>query len=100
MIRIILVNLLLLLLPLILYFGYIYFRNRQTPNQQILGDAPIFWLLAGGAGLMLIALIALGQWEVGDPTGKYVPPHVEDGVVVPGHIEHSQEHSEANRNAH
>lgn len=99
MIRIVLVNLLLLLLPMLVYFGYVYFRARQAPNQAILGDAPIFWLLAGGAGLMLIALIALGQWEVGDPTGRYVPPYVHNGVIVPGHIERPGEHSEVNRDA-
>lgn len=87
MIRIILVNLLLLLLPMIVYFGYVYFKRRETPNAEILADAPIFWLLAGGAGLMLIALVVLGQWETGDPGGRYVPPQVKDGVIIPGHIE-------------
>lgn len=87
MIRVILVNLLLLLLPIMVYFGYVYFRRLNAPDQDIMADAPIFWLLAAGAGLMLIGLIYLGQWERGDPGGKYVPPRFEDGVIVPGHIE-------------
>ena len=86
MIRIILVNLLLLMLPMLIYFGYVYLR-KQEPNGEILSNAPIFWLLAGGAGLMLIALVVLGQWESGDPEGRYVPPQFKDGIVVPGHIE-------------
>jgi hypothetical protein len=36
---------------------------------------------------MLIALIVLGQWEVGDPGGRYVPSQFKDGVLIPGHIE-------------
>jgi hypothetical protein len=90
MIRIVLVNLLLLLLPIIVYFGYVYLRRRNAPGEDIMSDAPIFWLLAGGAALMLIGLIYLGQWETGDPGGKYVPPRFEDGVIVPGHIERNQ----------
>jgi uncharacterized protein DUF6111 len=89
MIRIILINLLLLLLPSVIYFGYVYFRRRGQPDGEILANAPIFWLLAGGAAIMLIALVILGQWEVGEPGGRYVPPHVKDGVIIPGHIEHN-----------
>jgi Family of unknown function (DUF6111) len=87
MIRIILVNLLLLLLPMVVYFSYVYFRRQGEPNDEIVANAPIFWLLAGGAGMMLIVLVVLGQWESGDPSGRYVPPQVKDGIVVPGHIE-------------
>jgi hypothetical protein len=87
MIRIILVNLLLLILPMAIYFSYVYFRRREQPNGEILANAPIFWLLAGGAAMMLIALVVLGQWEVGDPGGRYVPPQVKDGKIIPGHIE-------------
>ncbi|NJM36103.1 MAG: hypothetical protein HC850_17030 [Rhodomicrobium sp.] len=87
MIRIILVNLLLLLLPMIVYFSYIYLRRGDKQDQEIVADAPIFWLLAAGASLMLIVLVVFGQWEEGDPQGRYVPPQVRDGVIVPGHIE-------------
>ncbi len=89
MIRIILVNLLLLLLPIMIYFGYVYVRRRDVPGDDIMADAPIFWLLAAGAGLMLIGLVYLGQWETGDPGGRYVPPSFQDGVIVPGRIERS-----------
>lgn len=87
MIRIVAINLILLLLPMIVYFTYVALRRQDEPNAEIVTNAPIFWLLAAGAGLMLIAIVVLGQWETGTTSGKYVPPQVKDGVLVPGHFE-------------
>lgn len=87
MIRIILINLLLLLLPLIVYFTYVALRRQTQPDAEMVANAPIFWLLAAGAGLMLIAIVVLGQWETGSTSGRYVPPQYKDGVLVPGHFE-------------
>ena len=87
MIRIILVNLLFLLLPLIIYFAYVLLRQPSESNEGILTNAPIFWLLAIGVALMLMAIVILGRWEGGEPGKTYVPPQFKDGVVVPGHYE-------------
>jgi len=87
MIRIILVNLLFLLLPLIIYFAYVFLRQNTEPDEGILTNAPIFWLLAIGVGLMLMAIVILGRWEGGEPGKSYVPPQFRDGVVIPGHYE-------------
>jgi magnesium-transporting ATPase (P-type) len=87
MIRIILVNLLFLFFPALLYFSYVYLRQKEKPNEEILSNAPIFWLFAAGVLLMLASIIIFGHWE-GGPIGKrYVPPQVKDGVVIPGHVE-------------
>ena len=91
MIRVVLLNLLLLLLPLVLYFSYVYVRRRSMPNSEIVANAPIFWLLAAGTGLMLVGLVVLGQWESGELKGRYVPPRIEDGRIVPGHFEPPEE---------
>jgi hypothetical protein len=87
MIRIILVNVLLLLFPALLYFSYVYLRHREQPDEEIVSNAPIFWLLAFGAVLMLGSLIFFGKWEGGAPGKQYVPPVYRDGVIVPGHVE-------------
>ncbi len=87
MIRVILVNLLFLLLPLIIYFAYVFLRQSAGPGDGIVANAPIFWLLALGVGMMLIAIVTLGRWEGGDPGKRYVPPQFKDGVVIPGHYE-------------
>ncbi len=47
---------------------------------------PWTWLVAAGvilAALVVIAVVRIG----GTRGGTYVPPHVEHGVVVPGHVE-------------
>jgi hypothetical protein len=87
MIRIVLVNILLVLFPALLYFSYVYLRRRGEPDEEILSDAPIFWLLAAGVALMIISLAIFGKWEGGPPDKRYVPPRFEDGVVIPGHLE-------------
>jgi hypothetical protein len=87
MIRIILVNLLFLLLPLIVYFAYVFLRQGGKPEEGVVANAPIFWLLAGGVALMLAALVVLGRWEGEAPGRTYVPPQYRDGVIVPGHYE-------------
>ena len=87
MIRVILVNLLLVLFPALLYFSYVYLRRRGGQGTEIVGDAPIFWLLSAGVALMLASLVFFGHWEGGAPGKRYVPPRIQDGVVVPGHVE-------------
>jgi hypothetical protein len=87
MIRIIVINLMLLLLPTVIYFSYIYLRRQQTPDAELMADAPIFWLLAAGAVLSLLVLIFFVDWTGNTPYGRYVAPRYEDGVIIPGHIE-------------
>ena len=87
MIRIILVNLLFLVFPSLLYFSYVYLKRRQEPDEEILSNAPIFWLMAAGVVLMLASIVIFGHWEGGAPGKIYVPPEVKDGVVIPGHVE-------------
>ena len=87
MIRVILINLLLLLLPTVIYFAYIYIRRNRSPDAEVMADAPIFWLLASGAALCVLVLIYFVDWTGNVPGGRYIPPHYEDGVVVPGRVE-------------
>jgi hypothetical protein len=87
MIRIILVNLLFLVFPSLLYFSYVYLRRWQKPDEEIVANAPIFWLFASGVALMLASIVLFGHWEGGAPGKHYVPPQFKDGVVIPGHVE-------------
>ncbi len=87
MIRVILINMFFLLLPSILYFSYIYLRQNLQPNEPVRAEPPLAWLVAGGVVLMLASLLMFGKWEGHAPGGKYHPPVVRDGVLIPGHVE-------------
>ncbi len=85
MIRIILVNLLLLLLPFILYFAYVYLVKGKT--SEPLQTAPLFALFAIGLIMMMGAVIYFIQFETGQPGQAYSPPVFRDGVIQPGQLE-------------
>jgi hypothetical protein len=87
MIRVVLVNLLFLFLPTVLYFAYVYLRVKDKPDDQILSNAPIFWLMAAGVAMMLVSILVFGHWEGGAPGTRYVPPQFKDGKILPGHTE-------------
>ena len=78
------------LLPAILYFLYVWWRERRTgiaaARGEILREAPWPWLASAGIALMAVVLayFALSGGEV--PGGRYQPPHAVDGEVVPGRV--------------
>lgn len=71
-----------LLLPTALYAAW-----RVLAGKQI--NIPAVWIWLAVAGLALAsAMLVLVSVDFGEPKeGKYVPPHVSDGAVVPGHVE-------------
>jgi hypothetical protein len=82
MLRVLLAWLVPLLLPTAAYLAYMYLRGRNQPGW--LREGPWVWLVA--SGLLLMAL-TLGAWALlggGRPGEVYVPPHFEDGRLVPG----------------
>lgn len=77
-----------LLLPSLVYWLYLSIRRQQgLPYREI----PWIWLVAAGAVLAVVAVTLLWFEQGADPTGRYVPPQVVDGVVVPGHFEPAPE---------
>ena len=90
--RILLQYLLPLVLPTALYIGYMMWaRRRALASGQTLpawSKGPVFWFLL--AGLLLIGISLLSLFLLGGDDGMgrlYIPTHVEDGRVVPGHFE-------------
>ena len=73
-----------LALPALVYWLYLRIQERRG---VVVRDVPLSWLAVLGVGLLAIGLGA--GWLAGSepPTGKYIPPKVVDGVVVPGHFE-------------
>ncbi len=53
-------------------------------------DAPRLWFLVGAAVLLIIGFIGLISFVTSNDSElgrKYVPPHMVDGEIVPGHFE-------------
>ena len=87
MIRIAIENALLFLLPAALYVAYVMLmRDDHQSAGSLLNDAPLVWLFAAGALLVLITLIVFGSTSGGRPGQGYVPPVLKDGRIEPGHI--------------
>lgn len=74
-----------LLAPTVVYFLWTYFRGKKAGND---GDATPSkpWLLLIGGGLMLASAVTviLGIVTADPDRGTYVPPHMENGELVPG----------------
>ena len=85
MIRRFLYELLLFLLPFALYAAYL----RVSKGEEVGPARSHPWTMLFISGLVLVAasFLILGLVEGAGQRGTYVPPHVEDGRVVPGHVE-------------
>ena len=71
------------LAPFILFFAY---RLLVTRGQRFLLSTPWFVLTAAGLVLVCAGLAALAFLGGQEPRGTYVPPHLENGRVVPGAV--------------
>ena len=91
MIRIVIENLLLILLPTLLYIAYIYLTaGKKGTKQAALNDAPFVWLFLAGVALAVSVLLFFGTVSGGKPGQAYSPPVYRDGVIVPGHLDEKQ----------
>ena len=62
MIRIVAENILLFLLPTIVYVAYVYMTREEKPGaMRVLDDAPLIWLFVAGAALVVITLVSFGS---------------------------------------
>lgn len=87
MIRVVLEILLPFLLPFAAYFSFAFVANRALAKGIRWQDAPWVWLAIIGLSLTIISLVATALLSGEDPTGVYVPPRVEGGKIVPGHVQ-------------
>ena len=87
MIRVVIENIILFLLPTVMYVAFVMIRRRGQSNgsaAQVFDDAPLLWLFALGAVLAIGALAYFGSTERGEPGQNYRPPVYRDGKVIPG----------------
>ena len=90
MMRIVVENILLFLLPTLVYATYVFLKQRTDSGaaspQGILDDAPIIWLFVAGAVLVVATLIIFGSTSGGLPGQSYEPPSFKNGQIEPGRI--------------
>jgi hypothetical protein len=88
MIRIVAENIVLFLLPTIVYIAFIYLTREDKPGaSSILNDAPLIWLFVAGAILVVVTLATFGSVTGGKPGQVYTPPSLKDGRIEPGHLD-------------
>ena len=89
--RIFLTYVLPLLMPTVLYVLYLVVSRRIMGGKGELAETlrrvPWLWLFGGGLVLVGISLAIYSLTTGGETHRPYVPPRVEDGQVVPGHVE-------------
>ncbi len=87
MIRVVVENIVLFLLPTAIYVIYVLLTRKQEEKGGVLDDAPFFWLMLAGTALVFLVLIAFGSTSGGKPGQSYVPPHIgRDGRIEPGEL--------------
>lgn len=97
MIRTIIENILLFMLPTLLYLAWMLLQRSRAaersdeddagvPVARLLDDAPLLWLFVAGAFLVIVTLAAFGTSSGGKPGQHYQPGVLKDGKIEPGEI--------------
>lgn len=80
-----------LVLPTVLYLVWLRaVRWSNTAGAAWWRGVPWVWLFAGGVALTALLLLVVTVHFGTSVPGTYVPPHVENGRIVPGHIAPAQ----------
>lgn len=94
MIRLLLLRFWPALLPLAFYFGWLWARYFLLKKQgkapsfsELISRTPLFFASLASLFLLLLCFLWLGLSQPRDTTGHYIPPHQENGAIVPGHVE-------------
>jgi hypothetical protein len=75
-----------LLLPIATYVLYVTVTERRRLSDPAWREAPWAWLTAAGLAMLIGSFLALGIKPDTPIGGTYVPPHEEDGKLVPGQV--------------
>lgn len=98
MIRTVIENILLFLLPTLLYSAWVIFTRTKNDTDGSSGDrsavadvldgAPYLWLFVTGALLVIVTLAAFGGSATGGKPGQHYQPSIlKDGKIQPSHID-------------
>ena len=92
MLRVFLTIVLPLAAPTALYLAWLWYTHYSPWGSQpggALAWAGLPWVWLAGAGALLLALVLFVVTVHFDTSqsGVYVPPHTENGRIIPGHVE-------------
>jgi hypothetical protein len=77
-------DVLLFLLPFALYLAYL--RLREQDEEASSKQHPWTSLFISGLVLVAASFVFWGLFENANQRGVYIPPHLEDGRLVPGRV--------------
>ena len=86
MLRAAIESILLFLLPFLIFAGYLVLRLRYPLEIGHWTRGRVATLALIGLAAVLVGLIALGL-TARRGKGVYIPAHIENGALIPGHIE-------------
>ena len=86
MLRVVLIDIILFLLPFMVYAAYMVWVKGVAPKSAMAG-APVLWLIVAGFVVLIVGFLTLVQFSGGDRAGTYHPSVLEDGVIKPGSID-------------
>ncbi len=83
-----LVPLVFLILPFVVFLGYVNFAAsyRERYGRGFYATH-WYWVALIGVLGFLASYVALWAWRDHVSSGTYIPPHVENGKIVPGRFE-------------
>ena len=88
MIRVVLQNVLLFLLPTLVYIAYRMLTSRGPGSfRRAIDNAPFGWLLTAGVAIVFVFIAFFAASTGGRPGDVYIPPYMKDGKIVEGHFE-------------
>lgn len=94
MIRLLLTRFWPALIPFLLYFGWMgvrYYKLKKDGKAPVFSEmisrTPLFYTSLASLIILVFCFLWLGLSQPGDTSGHYVPPHQEQGKIVPGHVE-------------
>jgi hypothetical protein len=87
MLRVLLFNAVFFVLPFAAYAVWLAATRGSAGGPGDWTARTILSLAVGGVVLMTIALVAFGSFRAAPPGGTYRPATIENGKIVPGHID-------------
>jgi heme/copper-type cytochrome/quinol oxidase subunit 3 len=86
MIRPILTEVLLFVTPFAVYALFLYATRTGVLQAESWPRRTVAWLTVAAVVLLVAGFVVLAQLDYHPAGSTYVPPHMEDGKLIPGHF--------------